>query len=248
MEEKNVRANIALEKALVKIQKESSRAARSAFYGAFAKSRLLVPTNGTGESKGHVHLLENSKGELAIPVFTCVEALELWKADSAYAVLGGQELAALSVQIEVNIVLINMAGPGAHGFLTRSELEILTHGRQAGLNLETEEGREIELKIEAPSKTPKAELIKYLQMNLQLQPMVRSAYLFEACYNSGDPHLVLGVQANEKSEETVQRWLQDMVAQVLPHLGPGEYMDFLIIDQELSQKIQETVPPLYWTQ
>ena len=256
MEEACAENNRALEATLEKIEREDTRATRGALYSAFVKSLLLVPTQ-TGEDgaaqrqgrRASPHLLQNSKGEFAIPVFTSTQAVELWKPTGCQCIeLSGQKLAALSLQIEVNLLLINMAGPGAHGFLTRSELEMMAkNGRdenRLSKATSTREGREITLKIEAPTKPAPAKLLSFLKLNLKIEPLIRSAYLFEACYDGGDAHLVLGVEP--KAEELkVQRWLEGMVSNVMPYLGSGEYMDFLVIDQVLAQKVREVTPPIW---
>ncbi|MBI4063767.1 MAG: enhanced serine sensitivity protein SseB C-terminal domain-containing protein [Elusimicrobia bacterium] len=246
MEELFAKNNHEIEGTLKALAQSDNKRNREKFYSTFLKTKFFVPP---GQSQKEIQVLRNSKEEMAMTLFTTPEALRLWRPEKPeYSLLGADELIVLALKLKVDVILINVATADCRGFITRAEIEILAHRltKINGLEISHDAGQEqeISLRIEIPPDNLTPRLIDFLRLSLAYQKNAISAYLFQGSYDDGDPHLVLGIEANG-NEADVARWLKALSFPVNQHLGPGEYMDFMVIDPATAEKIQDVVGPIW---
>lgn len=233
------------------LAESDNKKTRQALYQSFLKSSLFVPgtpPENPQDQDHQIEILKNSQGQAALAVFTSREAAIQWKEEVTCIAASGREIAALADEAGVEIILINMAGPDPRGFLTRAEIQLLIQGfsavKETNGTITAEASREISVNIEEPPGGVAPQLERFLRLSLDCQPAARAAYLFQATYEGGDPHLVLGVEA-QGDENDLARWLESMATPIAKYLPVGQYMDFMLIDRAMAEKIQEAINPLW---
>ena len=86
-------------------------------YAQLPVTRLLVPVvavpaaDGAGEAEMAVATLVNADGQRALPVFTCIASLALWRRDARPVPMTGARVVAAAVQEGYDGVVIDVAGP-----------------------------------------------------------------------------------------------------------------------------------------
>ena len=86
-------------------------------YAQLPATRLLVPVvampahDDAGEAEMAVATLVNADGQRALPVFTCVASLALWRPDARPVPMTGARVVAAAVQEGYDGVVIDVAGP-----------------------------------------------------------------------------------------------------------------------------------------
>ncbi|MBI4667623.1 MAG: SseB family protein [Elusimicrobia bacterium] len=176
--------NQKVEDALTRLAGEDNRRARHALYQAFLESILIVPMaeNGNSATLEEIRLLQNSQGKKALAVFTSTSAWRCWKPqEKCWAAAKGSDLIDAARKMGAEAVVINIAGPGPKGFLTKSEIEIMRQAALSGKKLAEaadtrENSQELDLDVEQPPQNLSRELIGFLKINLDLQPQAQSAF------------------------------------------------------------------------
>ena len=80
-------------------------------------ARLLVPVvavpaeESAGEAEMAVPLLVNDDGARALPVFTCLDSLQLWRADARPVPMPGARVLAAAIAEGYDGVVVDVAGP-----------------------------------------------------------------------------------------------------------------------------------------
>ncbi len=224
---------------------------RRAIYTAFAQAALLVPiakplhanTTGlqpvTGETSVEFVVRRNTEGHMVMLAFTDEAAVQAWKAADYYYIMpNAVELFQMALEMNVASILVNVAGPVVGGELTREEFQALA----AGMSPEGDEKAGTTV-ITPPPDAPvtfaplaqpvSAALRAALHAAFASHAEIAAGYLWQMQIGDAAPHLVAGVQFGKAVDDAALKAAMNHLGdQIAPHLSPGEFMDFIIVEGE----------------
>lgn len=226
---------------------------RQALYAAFLKSELLVPIANplpggaptglqlvVGTTDVEFIVAQSKQGHTALLAFTDEDAAKLWKPECVYISTQAQDLFSMALEMNVASIIMNVAGPTARGELNRWEFQALVNGKipasldQVGTQIITPPP-DADVHFGKLTQKPSAKLLKGIQEGLASQPEIVAGYLMETQIDQAAPHLVAGIQfgrlLSEEEIRNVMNELGDKISAVLPE---GEFIDFIVIDNELN--------------
>jgi hypothetical protein len=240
--------NPELLRAMENIAKKDSPENRKALYAALTTSELLVPiakplpggnTTGLQQLIGTADVefvvAQNKQGQNAFFAFTDEDALKLWKSECAFIATNALDLFAMALEMNLASIILNVAGPTARGEVMRWEFQALaTGGGQVGTTIITPPP-DAPVKFSALAKKPTDKFMNGLRDALARHPEIAAGYLMQAQIGDAAPHLVAGVQfTNEFAEDVVRHIIDDLGDKLSTFLVEGEFIDFIVIDNELN--------------
>lgn len=244
--------NPELLRAMENIAKKDSPENRQALYAALTASELIVPIakplpggNKTGlqplvgTADVEFVVAQNKQGQNAFFAFTDEAALKLWKPECAFIATNALDLFAMALEMNMASIILNIAGPTARGEVMRWEFQALASGAipsagQVGTQVITPPP-DAPVKFIPLTKKPADKFMNSLKDALANHPDIAAGYLMQAQIGDAAPHLVAGVQfTNTLPEEIVRHIINDLGDQISTLLSPGEYIDFIVIDNALN--------------
>lgn len=240
--------NPELLRAMENIAKKDSPENRKALYAALTASELLVPIakplpggNKTGlqqlvgTADVEFVVAQNKQGQNAFLAFTDEAALNLWKPECAFIATNALDLFAMALEMNLASIILNVAGPTARGEVMRWEFQALaTGGGQVGTTIITPPP-DAPVKFTLLTKKPADKLMNGLKDALASHPEIAAGYLMQAQIGNAAPHLVAGVQfTQEFAEDIVRHIIDDLGDKLSTLLAEGEFIDFIVIDNELN--------------
>lgn len=240
--------NLELLRAMENIAKKDSPENRQALYAALTASELIVPIAKPlpgGNKTGLQQLIgtadvefvvaQNQQGQNAFFAFTDEAALKLWKSECAFIATNALDLFAMALEMNMASIILNVAGPTARGEVMRWEFQALaTGGGQVGTTVITPPP-DAPVKFIPLNKKPADKFMSGLKDALASHPEIAAGYLMQAQIGDAAPHLVAGVQFTKGFAEDVMRHvINDLGDKLSTVLAEGEFIDFIVIDNELN--------------
>jgi hypothetical protein len=248
-------ANSALITAMEALAQTDSPANRRALYSALLTSELLVPIahplanqkpglqTVVGMTNVDFVVLQDPHNQTAMLAFTDEPAIRLWKLESSYIATNAVDLFAMALEMDVASIIMNIAGPTTRGELMRWEFQSLVNGvipgegRFAGTQVITPPP-DAEVKFSRLAHALPANLLAGIQQAFASRPEIAAGYVMQAQIDEGEPHLVAGVQfGTALSDEAIREVMNDLGDKISAVLPEGEFIDFVVIDSELSVPI-----------
>ena len=238
--------------AMEAIATQDSPANRRALYLALLESELVVPIAKplggnkpglqlvTGTTDVEFVVLQDSPEQTSMLAFTDESAARLWKSECYYIASNAVDLFAMALEMNVASIVLNIAGPTARGKLMRWEFQALAASmlpqadHQLGTSVITPPP-DAEVKFSALVNKPSNKFMDGLKKSLASIPEIAAGYLMQAKIGDGAPHLVAGVQlASDPGEEDIRRIMNQLGDKISEFLPQGEFIDFIVIDNELN--------------
>jgi hypothetical protein len=229
---------------------------RERFYASLLESTLLLPTDPEADGDARTDGLRlfttppGDDGSWKLLAFTDTEAATAWRRNGVTLTSRpAKELFAFAVASPTSGIVLNPAGP-AGGELTRREFTTLaegsipTSGSEAVEELTLEAGAPVV--VRAPERRPGEAFLGVLRMALEEARRVRSAWLADVAFGSGELHPAVGVAIDgEPSDEELRQAFDAVMTRLQPLLGHGRYLDFVVIDEVWRPLFQAAGPPVY---
>lgn len=245
-------ANPELLSAMENIARKDTPENRQALYTALLASELLVPIAKPlpgGKKTGLQQLVgttdvefvvaQNKAGQNAFFAFTDENAINLWKNECAYIASNAQDLFAMALEMNLASIILNVAGPTARGEVMRWEFQALATGGTAGVDqLGTQvitPPPDAPVKFMPLAQKPGDKFMTGLKNALARHAEIAAGYLMQAQIGDAAPHWVTGVQfIKDFPEEVVRHIINDLGDQISTLLAEGQFIDFIVIDNELN--------------
>jgi hypothetical protein len=248
-----------LVRALHELVISETPAARRAVYEAIVQSELILPTwnkvSGWGnrpDPKDPVRpLWIGSKEGNVLPVFTDWRAVTQWQlraGPKSFATLSGRGIFAAAVAIDASLVLINPDGPIGLP-VGRAEIDILASGAIPDGAYDVN-AKAIIVEVETyvclgPAiEPPPDELVLNLNRVLTGCADVGKAFFFEASFGRGS-QLTLGLAFTKQPSGARVDAVMHQIGRAITGLGPGKYMDSVVLQGDLLRSVERTVPPFF---
>lgn len=245
--------NPELVSAMENIARQDSPENRRALYAAFLKSELLVPIAKSlaggmptglqtviGTTDVEFIVAQNAHGQSALFAFTDEDAIKQWKPECIYISSQAQDLFSMALEMNVASIIMNVAGPTVRGELNRWEFQALVSGKipdsltQVGTQIITPPP-DAEVHFRKLTTKPSGKLLTGIRDALANRSEITAGYLMETQIDQGVPHLVIGVQFGKLlSEEEIRNAMDELGDKISAVLSEGEYIDFIVVDNELN--------------
>ncbi|MBI5305706.1 MAG: enhanced serine sensitivity protein SseB C-terminal domain-containing protein [Chloroflexi bacterium] len=244
--------NAELVRAMQAVASVDNADVRRDLYTAFLQSTLLVPVAPQpgaqkkigwrpveGETPVEFIVAQDDEEKFALFAFTDEESMTTWKSQgSSFIAVSAPNLFQMALDMNIESMLINVAGPVVGGELTRWEIQALASGI-----MPTEQGDEGAAQMTIPPGTrvafgplsqPASEpLLATLKNALASHSEIRAAYLFELQVGNGDPQRVAGIDfEGEPDEAVIERVMNALGEAITPVLGEDEFLDFMVLGDE----------------
>jgi hypothetical protein len=261
--------NPALERAMQEMARNDNPKTRASLYKAVLASTFIVQGNvsgGTEVAKGKwiadgstrvaFKTIEHPPGNIALPVFTSVEALTSWVCSEVqWIALRAQELFQSIAPGDIAEVRVNpfrpeqkISRPG--GIITRNEFMALAQGLlpESTISNNTAQYKVAagqKLLIGKPAKVPPSELLRKLTDYFQQIPELRGAYLFQMA-NQNVTSSVIGLHfAAEPGQQWMEHIMQGVGDVTRGEIPPGVSLDFMPLKPgPLLDNVQKCGMPL----
>jgi hypothetical protein len=243
--------NSALERAMHEVARNDDAKTREWLYKTVLASTLIVQGNLSGGTEGRkgnwiadgstrvaFKTVEHPPGNIVLPVFTGVEALNSWAGSEAQWIgLRAQELFQSIAPLNIAEVRLNpfrvgqeISRPG--GIITRNEFIALAQGLlpEAVISTNTAKFKVAagqKLLVGKPAKLPPAELLRKLTDYFQQIPELRGAYLFQMAnqnVTSGVVGLYFAAEPNAQRMDHIMQGVGDVTRGEIP---AGVSIDFM---------------------
>ena len=244
--------NLDLLRAMQAVASQDDVEVRRSLYTAFLQSTLLVPIapqegddqppgwrSIEGEMPVDFVVAQDDEQNYAWFAFTDEESLKTWKSEgSNFITVGASNLFQMALELDIESILINVAGPVVGGELTRWEFQALASGI-----MPTDQGEQGAAQMTIPPGTrvafgplaqPASEiLLTTLQGALAAHPEILEAYLFDLQISNHEPQRVTGIQFEGTPAEAVIDKVMNALGQAItPALGDDEFLDFMVLGSE----------------
>jgi SseB protein N-terminal domain/SseB protein C-terminal domain len=242
--------------AIRSVAERDDAGARESFYSALLGSTLLLPTDPEAAGDAPTDGLRlfttppGDDGSWKLLAFTDAEAATAWRHDGVrFTSRPAKELFAFAVASPTSAIVLNPGGP-AGGELTRREFTTLAEGSIPAGGSEAIEELTLEagagVVVRAPERPPGEAFLAVLRMSLEDSAPVRSAWLADVAFGSGELHPAVGVAIEgERSDEELRQVFDAVMARVQPLLGHGRYLDFVVIDEVWRGLFEAAGPAVY---
>jgi hypothetical protein len=242
--------------AIRSVAQRDDAGSRKSFYTALLGSTLLLPTDpeaAGGAGTDGVRLFTTppaEDGSWKLLAFTDSEAATAWRSDGVTLTSRpAKDLFAFAVASPTSAIVLNPGGP-AGGELTRREFTTLAEGSippsgsDAIEELTLEAGAQVV--VTAPERPPGEAFLGVLRMALEGAGPVRSAWLADVAFESGELHPAVGVAVDgDRTDEELREVFDAVMTRVQPLLGHGRYLDFVVIDEMWGALFEAAGPPVY---
>jgi hypothetical protein len=250
-------SNPVLSEAMAAVAERDTPERRQILYRALLDSILIVPTPDAVDENPELLAAEdedlnfltyeNDAGDTMLIAFTSEDAALNWEPEGlSYIGLRGQDLMQVTVENEIEDMVLNPAGPQTF-ILDREEIAALAEGRVPDVAGERPPTEGMTVLIGPPEEMPPDDWQSALREVLGHYPSVETAYFFQLHIPPAGSRHVIGLVLYEgMSREAQERLIADMLKEFETLLPQGQELDFVVLDEpDFRRTVEDTVNPIY---
>jgi hypothetical protein len=237
---------------------------REKLYKLLLTATIVIPTpeipsdiksnatnNATGTTKVDIIGLTGKKNQRITPIFTDLEALRNWDPNMPALNMPARAFFQMIGTLSFDEIIINpfdpirkMLRPG--GVLRRVEYAALAEGfipghldaSGTGVPMTLAKGQDVTIGV-ATEQLQDAILDSVLT-SARMMPIIEELYLFHMAMGNSKGRTVIGIDLNQKADQEMKEKIVSTLAGGAQQLlQKGEYLDFLIMDSLLANRIRE---------